>query len=84
MHDIGLIENNIGEDTFEIDGTRMASNFCIHNGMEVSKVDLIHEMVALHNSVGIAHKLDPEIALLHYGAGADVAGLWAYDLNKKL
>jgi hypothetical protein len=75
MHDICLIENNIGEDTFEIEGTRMASNFCIYNCMEVSKVDLIHEMVALHNSVGIAHKLDPEIALLHYGAGADVAGL---------
>jgi hypothetical protein len=48
--------------------------------MEVSKDDLIHEMVALHNSVGIAHKLDTEIALLHYGAREDVAGLWAHDL----
>jgi hypothetical protein len=38
-------------------------------------------MVALHNSVGVAHKADPEIALLHFGAGADVAGLWIKDVH---
>ena len=39
-------------------------------------------MVAHHSSVGIAHKLDPEIALLHFGAFADVAGLWVEDIHK--
>ena len=61
MHDIGLVEDNIGVDNFEIEKTYVARNFCIHNGMEVSKADLVYEMVALHNSVTIAHKLDPEI-----------------------
>ena len=61
MHDIGLVEDNIGVDNFEIEKTYVARNFCIHNGMEVSKADLVYEMVALHNSVSIAHKLDPEI-----------------------
>ncbi|NBI53274.1 hypothetical protein EIZ48_11870 [Photobacterium alginatilyticum] len=83
MHDLGLTEKCMGTETFEVEGAREARAFCIHQGIEVDKADLIHEMVALHNSVGIAHKCDPEIALLHYGAGADIAGLWSYDLNKR-
>lgn len=82
MHDLGLSEEYNGTQSFELDGALAARNFCNANGYEGSKSDLVHEMVALHNAVGKAHKLDPEIALLHYGAGADVAGLWLGDLHK--
>jgi hypothetical protein len=83
MHDLGLNSHFDTGNTFEIDGAKAARNFCIGHDISAEKADLVHEMVAHHNSVGIAHKLDPEIALLHFGAGADVAGLWIKDIHKE-
>jgi hypothetical protein len=83
MHDLGLTaEFDLG-DTFEVDGAKAARSFCIKHEISAEKADLVHEMVVHHNSVGIAHKLDPEIALLHFGAGADVAGIMIKDIHKK-
>lgn len=83
MHDLGLTEEFDGKETFEVEGARVAGRFCMDSGIEMSKSDLVHEMVALHNSVGVAHKREPEIALLHFGAGADVAGLWLHDIHAR-
>ena len=83
MHDLGLTPTFDSGNSFEIDGAEAARSFCIEHEIEAQRADLVHEMVALHNSVGIAHKLDPEIALLHFGAGADVAGLWIKDIHKQ-
>ncbi|MDC3332631.1 HD domain-containing protein [bacterium] len=83
MHDLGLTTEFDSGNTFEIDGADAARSFCIEHALSAEKADLVHEMVVHHNSVGIAHKLDPEIALLHFGAGADVAGLWIKDIHKK-
>ncbi|WCE30808.1 HD domain-containing protein [Vibrio sp. SCSIO 43137] len=83
MHDIGLTEHAPQQHTFEVEGARVAREFSLKQGLSAERSDLIHEMVALHNSVGIAHKCDPEIALLHFGAGADVAGLWVHDIHKQ-
>lgn len=83
MHDLGLTPKFDTGDTFEIDGAKAARSFCIEHQLNAEKADLVHEMVAHHNTVGVAHKLDPEIALLHYGAGADVAALWISDIHKK-
>lgn len=82
MHDLGLTVEYDGTDSFEIEGAKAARAFCLSHDMEMSKADRVHEMVALHNSVGTAHRLDPETALLHFGAGADVAGLWIRDIHK--
>ncbi|WP_396588010.1 hypothetical protein [Bermanella sp. R86510] len=81
MHDLGLTDAHDHGGTFECDGARGAREFCVEQNMPTEKADLIHEMVALHNSVGIAHKKDPEIALLHFGAGLDVAALWIKDIH---
>ncbi|MCF6311236.1 MAG: hypothetical protein L3J39_02185 [Verrucomicrobiales bacterium] len=83
MHDLGLTDPYDKGNTFELDGAVAAMSISENLGMSKENAELIHEMVALHNSVGIAHKLAPEIALLHYGAGADVAGLWIEDLHPK-
>jgi len=82
MHDLGLTSEFDTGDTFEIDGAKAARSFCVEHEINTAKADLVHEMVVHHNSVGIAHKLDPEIALLHFGAGADVAGLLIKDIHK--
>jgi len=82
MHDLGLTAEFDCGNTFEVDGAAAARAFCLKQKLSGEKADLVHEMVALHNSVGVAHKHDPEIALLHYGAGADVADLWIQDVHK--
>lgn len=58
--------------TFKIDGAIAAKSICEGYGMGKDKAKLVHEMVALRNSVGVTHKLAPDIALLHYGAGVEV------------
>jgi len=83
MHDLGLTKTYDVGGTFELDGAQAARSFCIDRNIPKEKADLVHEMVAHHNSVGIAHKKDPEIALLHFAAGLDVAGLWLNDINPK-
>lgn len=82
MHDLGLTAEFDRGNTFEIDGATAARSFCVEQNIIQEKADLVHEMVVHHNSVGIAHDMDPEIALLHFGAGADVAGLWIKDIHK--
>ncbi|MCM5511069.1 hypothetical protein J8Z26_23185 [Vibrio sp. SCSIO 43169] len=82
LHDIGLTDLAPQQETFELEGAQIARDFSLANNLATSKADLVHEMVALHNSVGVAHKHEPEVALLHYGAGADVAGLWLHDIHR--
>ncbi|BBM03152.1 hypothetical protein GL2_32260 [Microbulbifer sp. GL-2] len=83
MHDLGLTKTYDIGGTFELDGAQAARSFCIDRNISPEKADLIHEMVAHHNSVGIAHKKDSEISLLHFAAGLDVAGFWLNDINPK-
>lgn len=81
MHDLGLVPPyDRQQDSFEITGAVAARQFIIAQGEPTSKADLIHEAIALHSSVGIAHKREPEIALLHYGAGVDVIGFHNEDI----
>lgn len=81
MHDLGLTPEHDCGGTFEVDGAKAAHSFCQQEGLSPERAALVHEMVALHNSVGVATKKDPEIALVHYGAGTDVLGLWSHDIN---
>lgn len=76
MHDIGLTERHAQDPgSFEYVGARVAHQFCTGHDFDADKSALVHNAVALHSAVGIADKLDPEIALVHFGAGVDVLGL---------
>lgn len=76
MHDLGLTEKYEQEPgSFEWVGAKAAHEFCTHRQYDAAKAALVHDAVAMHSSVGIAHKRDPEIALVHFGAGVDVLGL---------
>ena len=83
MHDLGLTNEHDHGDTFELDGARAARSHCLHHGVSSERSDLVHEMIALHNSVGIAHMREPEIALIHLGAGTDVLGFQAKDIHSQ-
>lgn len=76
LHDLGLNDDLRNEPgSFEWVGARRAHRFCLEQGVAAARADLVHDAIALHASVGIAHRREPEVALVHYGAGVDVLGL---------
>lgn len=83
LHDIALtppIEYEPG--SFEWNGARHGRRFCLSRGMDERRADLVHDAIALHAAVGIAHKRQAEITLVHLGAGVDVIGLRFDDIPK--
>jgi cyanamide hydratase family protein with HD domain len=81
MHDLGLVDPHDRTDgSFEVVGADAAHNFVIEKGYEQEKADMVHEAIALHSAVGIADKREPEIALVHFGAGIDVIGFRMEDV----
>ena len=82
MHDLGLVTpHDKKEGSFEVVGANVAQEFALEKGLAQDKAELVHEAIALHSAVGLAHKREPEIALVHYGAGIDVIGFRAEDIS---
>lgn len=76
LHDLGLTPTYEAEPgSFEWVGAKHARAFGIEKGMEPQRADLLHDAIALHSSVGIASSREPEIAMVHYGAGVDLFGM---------
>jgi cyanamide hydratase family protein with HD domain len=81
MHDLGLVDpHDKTEGSFEVVGADAAHRFVIEKGYDKQKSDMVHEAIALHSAVGIAHEREPEIALVHFGAGIDVIGFRIEDV----
>lgn len=75
LHDLGLSDLHKDEPgSFEWVSAREARKFCQTKGLSEAKADLVHDAVALHSSVGIANKREPEVAFVHFGAGLDLLG----------
>jgi len=83
LHDLGLTERYDTGAPFELDGASAAREFCLAQGLGTDGADLVHEMVALHDAVGVAHRREPEIALLHLGSGLDVAGIQLAEVHPR-
>lgn len=82
MHDLGLVDPHDKKDgSFEVVGADAAYDFMMAKNSGEEKASLVHEAIALHSAVGIASKREPEIALVHYGAGIDVIGFRAEDVS---
>lgn len=75
LHDLGLTKTYEAEPgSFEWVGAEKAHAFCLEQGLPESRADLVHDAIALHTSFGRATSREPEVALVHYGAGVDVLG----------
>ncbi|GAA2580507.1 HD domain-containing protein [Actinomadura fulvescens] len=72
LHDAGLSERGDGDQRFEVDGADVAAAFLRDQGVAEDRIDIVWQAIALHTTLGVAHRLRPEIALTHLGAGADV------------
>ncbi|OLT22710.1 hypothetical protein BJF79_14810 [Actinomadura sp. CNU-125] len=77
LHDLGLTEGGDGGERFEVDGADYAAAFLRDNGLDEERIRVVWEAIALHTSLGIAHRMRPEIALTHAGSGADVVAFGA-------
>lgn len=79
MHDIGLTERCDHGHSFEVDGADAAEEFLAHQGYPKEKIDIVREAIILHTSL-LAEEKQPEIALVHFGAGFDVGAFHIKDL----
>lgn len=82
LHDLGLVERFIGEDRFEIDGADAAAEFLSKQGYSDTKIAVIWDAIALHATINIPQRKQPEIALVQAGAGVDV-GAFPIDMLSK-
>ena len=75
LHDLGLVEKFIREDRFEIDGADAAAEFLSQQGYSDKKIAVIWDAIALHTTLSVPQRKQPEIALVQLGAGIDVGAI---------
>jgi hypothetical protein len=75
LHDLGLVEKFIGENRFEIDSADAAADFLSRHGYTDRKIAVIWDAIALHTTLGVPQRKQPEIALVQLGAGIDVGAI---------
>jgi len=72
MHDLGLGDLATGEARFEVEGADLAAGVLREHGVADSDVDQVWEAIALHSSIGIAHRRGLLTYLTHRGVFIDV------------
>jgi hypothetical protein len=71
MHDLGLGERATGEARFEVEGADLAAAVLREHGVAERDVDRVWEAIALHASLGIAHRRGVITSLTHSGVFID-------------
>ncbi|RUT33655.1 HD domain-containing protein [Paenibacillus zeisoli] len=83
LHDVGLTEHVCRKHSFEHEGADHAERFLSSHGLAHEKIDVVREAIILHTTE-IAAEKQPEIALVHFGAGMDILGLRAEDITEEI
>jgi HD domain-containing protein len=71
MHDLGLGERATGEARFEVEGADLAAAVLRRHGVAERDIDRVWEAIALHSSLGIAHRRGLLTSLTHRGVFID-------------
>ena len=74
LHDLGLTTAEESPERFEVHGADQAVTFARSVGLAAEKLPVLWDAIALHSSIGIASRKQPEVAITHLGVSADVAG----------
>jgi hypothetical protein len=72
MHDLGLGSLATGQARFEVEGADLAATLLTGHGIAAPDVDRVWEAIALHSSVGIAHRRGLLTYLTHRGVFIDI------------
>ncbi len=83
LHDLGLTDFLGGEGPFEQRGAAAAQEWLIDHGWPGDRASVVAQAIRMHMDVGRAGKERPEVALLHFGAGADVIGMRLEDIHPR-
>ncbi|MGI9326298.1 MAG: HD domain-containing protein [Pseudomonadales bacterium] len=76
LHDLALSDKHANDSgSFEWVGAKLAYDFCIEAEQLEQRATTIHNAIALHTSLGIAQRYEPEIAMLHFGTAMDLFGM---------
>ena len=84
LHDLSLTDEFAADQRFEVDSADAADRFLLENGYPKSKTELVWDAIALHTISGIADRKQPEVALIHFGANADILGLRLDEITPSL
>ena len=71
MHDLGLGSSAAGIERFEVEGADLAAGLLRQHGVATADVDRVWEAIALHSSIGIAHRRGLLTYLTHKGVFTD-------------
>jgi len=72
MHDLGLGEHATADARFEVEGADLAAAVLRRHGVAERDIDRVWEAIALHSSIGIAHRRGLLTSLTHRGVFIDV------------
>src|SRR6202008_1223931 len=75
LHDLGVTEYANGDQRFEVDGADAAARFLREHGVQEARVTTVWQAIALHTSVGLAHRFGAEQAVAQMGISTDIIGL---------
>ena len=84
LHDLSLTDEFAADQRFEVDSADAADRFLLENDYPKSKAELVWDAIALHTSVGIASRKQPEVALIHFGTHVDIFGLRLDEITPSL
>jgi hypothetical protein len=74
LHDLGVTDFANGNQRFEVDGADAAARFLHEHRVQEARVSTVWQAIALHTSIGLAHRFGPEHAVAQMGIAADVVG----------
>jgi HD domain len=74
LHDLGVTEYANGDQRFEVDGADAAARFLREHGVQEARVTTVWQAIALHTSVGLAHRFGAEQAVAQMGIAVDIIG----------
>ena len=83
LHDLGLTDFLGGEGPFEQRGADAARSWLIEHGWPEERTSIVATAIRMHMDVGRAGKERSEVALLHFGAAADVTGMRLEDIHPR-
>jgi hypothetical protein len=83
LHDLGLTDFLGGDGPFEQRGAAAAQSWLIDHGWPQDRASVVATAIRMHMDVGSAGKERAEVALLHFGAAADVTGMRLEDIHPR-
>ncbi|OBJ52866.1 phosphohydrolase [Mycobacterium sp. 1423905.2] len=75
LHDLGATEHGNGDQRFEVDGADIAARFLRDHDVDQDRVVTVWQGIALHTSVGLAHRFGPVQAVSQMGISTDIVGV---------